>query len=461
MEAFVPQMKNLAEMGIEKTFNDKVSFSIGSIDGGVFRPFVFNDIKIEDKKGTFLFSSVDINSIRTDYRIWDFLFSVFCRDGKGGPAVCDVLSGDSSVYINFVTKNGGMTGFVKLEGSFADADVKGYVNLPNKEKVDFVGKVKDDSFDIEIRPAAGTLKAKGALSSSGVLDAKIRVEHIQLYGCDIVCDLNLKNRIEGAGGGVKKAFVEGEVDAENLVVNFRPLFNAKASYRYSGGMLEIPDFSFGEIVKARAKIFLSKPYNVDAVFTANNVSLTWLFANLGVKDPSSMLSGTLNGKFAFKGKPETLKTDIRMEIRNGTIATLDFKYLTASFTGDGPIMHIEDSRITRESGYFTLSGEMDLRKIGRNDLFAGIKILNDDQALSWDVLETTKLKDAQEIRMTKKIDDVISLDFKKFIAEEKMGESIGHTDEVQLEYKLHQHESLKMMLGQDEDFLGFEHKDKF
>ena len=34
-------------------------------------------------------------------------------------------------------------------------------------------------------------------------------------------------------------------------------------------------------------------------------------------------------------------------------------------------------------------------------------------------------------------------------------------DEVQLEYKLHPNDSLKVTVGQDKDFLGLEHKDKF
>ena len=44
IEAFVPQLKGLAELKVEETLNNHFKFSIGSIDGGILCPFVLNDI---------------------------------------------------------------------------------------------------------------------------------------------------------------------------------------------------------------------------------------------------------------------------------------------------------------------------------------------------------------------------------------------------------------------------------
>ena len=63
--------------------------------------------------------------------------------------------------------------------------------------------------------------------------------------------------------------------------------------------------------------------------------------------------------------------------------------------------------------------------------------------------------------MKKKINDDIDIDFKKFTSEDTIDESLKYGDEVQLEYKLHPNDSLKVMVGQDKEFLGIEHKDKF
>jgi len=206
---------------------------------------------------------------------------------------------------------------------------------------------------------------------------------------------------------------------------------------------------------------LSKRYNTDFTLTINNLSLGWLLLGLGAKDPSAILTGTVNGKLDFKGSIEKLRSNIQLDIRKGTIAGLDFDNLSAHMKGEGPIIRIEDSRITRQSGYFALAGEMDLRKMGKTNLFNNIKIITDERAITWDGLNVTKIQGMQEVKMEKKLSDDINIDFKKFVADEKVDESSRYGDEVQLEYKLQPNDSLKMMVGAERDFFGFEHKDKF
>jgi hypothetical protein len=135
--------------------------------------------------------------------------------------------------------------------------------------------------------------------------------------------------------------------------------------------------------------------------------------------------------------------------------------LSAHLKGDGPVIRIDDSRITRESGYFVLAGDMDLRKMGKTSMFANLRLVGDDKAITWDGWYTSKVQNVREVTMKKKITDDIGLDFKKFTSEDVIDESLKYTDEVQLEYKLHPNDSLKIMVGQDKDFLGIEHKDKF
>ena len=99
--------------------------------------------------------------------------------------------------------------------------------------------------------------------------------------------------------------------------------------------------------------------------------------------------------------------------------------------------------------------------MGRGNLFDDIKLVSDDNAITWDELNTAQSQYSQEITMTKKLTDDMSIDFKKVIGEGRIDESLRDHDEVQFEYKLHPNESLKMMMGQDGSFLGLEHKDKF
>lgn len=453
IEAFVPHIKNFAEARIDDTLGGRFRISIGAIDGGIMHPFILSDIRIRNDKDAVLFPYIVINNIKTNYRLWDILLS-----GREDSFLYNFLPADSRIYVNFVSANRDLSGFVMLKGDLADSNIKGYVNIKGLEKIDFEGKVKDDDFDIEIKPHSGAINIKGNISDEGNITLTFKINHIKLYGFDIVCEGSLTNLITDS---LPKRGMEGEIDTGNLIINYKPFLDMRLFYTISDGIMDISEMTFGESFKAAGKIALKNPYNIDMKITANNVSIAWLLSTLGSKDPSSVLSGTMNGKFALTGPVTNLKSDINLDIKKGTISVIDFDYLAAHLKGEGPVIRIEDSRITRESGYFVLAGEMDLAKLGKESLFDDIKLVSDDKAITWDGWGATKAQGVQKITMTKKLSDDINIDFKKFMAEEKIDESIRDNDEVQLEYKLHPHESLKLMVGQDKDFLGFEHKDKF
>lgn len=456
IEAFVPEVKNFAELKVEEALNGRVRFSIGSLEGGILNPITVNDIRIKDNLDSLILPYLVISSIRTNYRIWDVLFVK-----KDISAIPIFVSGVKRVDANFTTVGKDVSGFVRVENDSNTLRVTGYVNLLYEDRVDFNGAVKEDSFDIEIRPRRGTIKAEGKISEEGVMTVNFKTTHLKLGDFDIVCDGVLKNKITKDPGFSGPSRMEGEIETRNLLLNYKPFLDLKMSYSLCDGILEISNLALADIVRGHGKIDLSKHYNTDFVLTANNLSLSWLLLGLGVKDAASILTGTMNGKFNFKGPIGNLKSNIQFDIRKGTIAKLDFDYLSVHMKGDGPIIRIEDSRITRESGYFALGGEMDLRRMRKSNLFDNIRIATDERAITWDGLNITKVQGAQEVRMEKRLSDEINIDFKKFITDDKVDESMHYGDEVQLEYKLHPNDSLKVMVGAEKDFFGIEHKDKF
>lgn len=455
IESFVPHLNGYAESRIEDTLGGKVKLSIGNIDGGILRPFTFNDIGISNRSYGALLPFIVINNIRTNYRLWDILIH------RKDDSLLSALPFDSHVYINFTTRSKNISGFIGLEGEGLDSKVKGYITLFNMERIDFIGKVKEDSFDIEIKPPYGAVEAIGAISDNGELNVEFKINGLKLNGFDISGNASLKNKIVTVPENPKAVYLDGRFETRNIILNRRPFLDLKTSYKVSSGVLEIPDLKLGDSFFIYGRAALKKPYDVDMALLADNVSLSWLLLSLGVQDAASIISGTMNGKFFFKGPAKNLELDAHVEIRKGTLSVVDFDYLTANLKGDLPFVTIEDSRITRESGYFTLAGEMDLRRIGKNSFFEDIRITSDDKAIMWDSWDTKKLQDIREVRMKKRLSEDINIDVKKFIAEERIDESIRDTDEVRLEYKLHPHDSLKIMVGQDRDFLGFEHKDRF
>lgn len=464
IEAFVPEVKNFAEMKVEAALNGKVKFSIGSLEGGILNPITLTDIEIKGKRDSPLLPDILISSIKTNLRLWDVFRSGGARGAfgiKGNASISRLLSGITRVDVNFATVNKDISGFVRIENDSRSSKLKGYINLPYANKIDFAGVVKQDFFDIEIRPRRGVLIAHGAVREDGSLNIDFKADHLRLFGFETACEGTLKNKVTGAADGLKKASMEGELQTRGLALNHKPFLDLKTDYRISNGILQISDFRLGDIFQGRGSFLLRKPHNTNFTLTANNMSISWLLIALGSKDAAPPVTGTMNGKFEFKGPLENLKSDMQFEIRKGTLSVLDFEYLSARLKGDGALLRIEDCRITRESGFFVLGGEMDLRRMGKNSLFSDIKIVSDDGAINWDGWDASKWKNIEEVTMTKKINDEINLDFKKFISGDNVDESLKSTDEVQLEYKLHPNDSLKMTVGQDKDFFGFEHKDKF
>ena len=452
IEAFVPEMKNFAESKIEGALGGRIKLSIGDVEGGLLHPLTFNDINIENGKGLAVLPSLKISSIKTSYRLWDLL---------GTRAISRLLAGISRFDVNFITVNKEISGFVRFTNNSGELTAKGYVNLSSGEKLDFNGKIKEGVYDVTVMPKRGIFKARGSVSREGSLDANFKVYHIDIGGYDLVCDGILKSDIVTAGREVQKTAVQGTIETKNCVLNYKPFLNLKAAYRIADGSLTVSDLSLSDIIKGHGTFQLREPFNTNAVLTINNLSLSWLALALGAKNASSIVSGTINAKCDFKGPMANLRSNIEMEVRKGTIATLGFETLSAHLKGDGPVIRIDDSRITRESGYFVLAGDMDLRKMGKTSMFANLRLVGDDKAITWDGWYTSKVQNVREVTMKKKITDDIGLDFKKFTSEDVIDESLKYTDEVQLEYKLHPNDSLKIMVGQDKDFLGIEHKDKF
>ncbi|EFK95369.1 hypothetical protein LDC_2620, partial [sediment metagenome] len=186
-----------------------------------------------------------------------------------------------------------------------------------------------------------------------------------------------------------------------------------------------------------------------------------ILRQLGAKEASSVMTGTLNGKFVFKGTPAKMRVESHFDMRKGTMATLDFDHLAADLKGDLPFLKIEDATVMRSSGYFALAGELDLRRAGTAAMFNGVRLVTDDGAITWDKWADVKRRDVREVSMARSLTSDIGFRYTKFVNEERIDESLRDNDQVRLEYKLSPNESLGMMLSRDQDYFGFEHRDKF
>jgi hypothetical protein len=255
--------------------------------------------------------------------------------------------------------------------------------------------------------------------------------------------------------------LEGSFETRSLIINYKPVAGAKAEYGFSNGVLDIKYLKVGDLFSLSGRINTREPKDADLTLVANNVSLSWLGFMLGSKEASSVITGTMNGKFDIKGKRDKINISSRFDVRSGTIGPLDFEHMSASLKGDMPFLKIEDSRITRKSGYFELAGEMDMRRIGKDNIFDDIRLVTDDGAITWDDWSSVRTHDGRNVSMRKRLSEDFDIEFRRAFDDYLIDESSRNSDKVGFEYKLQSKDSLKMMVGNDNDFFGFEHKDTF
>jgi len=447
IEAFAPEMKILAENRIEDVFGKNFDVSIGSIDGGIVRPIALRDVRVSGKGQKYRSRLFWIKNMVSNYRVWDLASP---GSFKKAPRV----------DIDFETKNRELSGSVTLEGTVDKASVRGHVRIFGSDKIAIDGRIKSGIARLILRPKTGLIKIEGNFAADGVLLLSVKVKHFKLRDVDIAGDVTIKNIAVKNTIDPKDESLEGDIEATNVIVNYKPFFDLKASYCISKEALEISSLDIGHMFYLNGKFGLREPHLVDMVATTDNMNMPQVLSiiNAGY---GSTVSGSLNSRFELKGTIDNLKTNVHLEMRKGRIGEVNFEYLSASLKGDGPMMRIEDSRIVRESGPVVLGGEMDLRRIGKDSIFENIKVLNGENTMAWDGWETAKWQDVREFRMTKNFAGSFNVGFKKFVNDDSVDESMRERDQFELGYNLHPNDSIKVKFTDNGNFFGVEHKDKF
>jgi len=447
IEAFAPQFRVFASDKIGLALGGKVDIAIGSLEGGLIRPFTLRDVQVAAKGGKTHSKLVEINNIVSNYRIWNFIFPRF-------------LSKEPYIAIDFVTRDQEVAGFVVIKGAIENASIKGHIKLLGGEKIDITGRIKNDVASLILMPEKGIIKAECNFAADGVLLLKIKLSHFKVRDIDITGEIIIRNIIAKNSIDARDNSIEGELEAKGLILNYKPFNDIKASYRISKETLELSNLDFGRICYINGRFGLREPHLVNATAVTDNVNIGQAFSIFNARY-GSFVQGTMNSKWEFKGPAGNLKSKIRLEIKKGRIADMDFEFLSANLKGDGPVISIEDSRITRENGSFTLAGDMDLKRIGKDSLFENLKITDGENTVLWDGYDTAKWQDVREFRMKKKITEGIDIGFKQFVNDDKVDESLKERDVYELSYKLHPNDSLKVKFSDNKNFFGVEHKDKF
>ncbi len=448
IEAFAPELKILAEERIEGVFGKNLDISIGRIDGGIVRPIALRNVRVLSKAGEKYGSRIFlIRNMVSNYHIWDLAFP-------------DKFKRAPRIDIDFDTKNREFSGSVTLKGTIESAAVRGHVRLFGSDRIDLEGRIKNGIARLILRPRSGLIKLEANFAADGVLLISVKVKHFKLRDVDIAGDVVIRNISVKNSIDSKDESLEGDIEATNVIVNYKPFFDLKASYKISKEILEVSGLDLGHMLYLNGKFGLIEPHLIDMVAVTDNMNMPQVLSTINA-GYGSYVSGAINSKLELKGTLNSLKTDAHFEMRKGRIGEVSFDYLNVSLKGDGPIMRIEESRVVRESGPVVLGGEIDLRRIGKESIFENVKVLNGENTMAWDGWETAKWQDVREFRMTKNVAGGFNVGFKKYVNDDRVDESLRERDQVEFGYNLHPNDSIKLKIGDNSNFFGLEHKDKF
>jgi len=275
-------------------------------------------------------------------------------------------------------------------------------------------------------------------------DIKTRLNHAVIKGMDITGDVILKGAFEDellkSGSFKDNLSLEGKLTSDRLVINNVPVHNVKLVFRLKRGLFHIVEFNVNGNLRVYGTVYLKgENYPMDITVFATNINIGQVLSDLKSRYMRSY-SGTLNAKATLKGRADSPIVKGELDIKNGNILELYFKSMTARFSGMGPILKIEDSRINKESGVIVLSGDLDIRNLGKPNAFEAIDLDGDEKDMY--------------------LSENLNIGFKDCLSEGNV-DPRDKNNEVEFRYKMHEGDSLKFRLGDDVGFFGLEHKEKF
>lgn len=306
-----------------------------------------------------------------------------------------------------------------------------------------------------VRPKKGFIKVMTNLNDKRGLSIFTELDHLDIFGLDLLSHIDINTSFgETNGSG---AILRGTLRTQNVILNYKPFKDVRASWLLKKDVLFINTLELGDEYRLFGKIELSSPYNMDLKLAMNNVDLRdWsIFSE---SEEANFLSGIMNGKVEVRGPFAKPVTKGALVVSDGNIDDVRFKALNFNLAGKGPIINISDSRIIKEGGVLFINGEVDLAKLGKRNIFENVKVTTDQKTIVWEGWDISK--SPSEVNLNRQVGDEFKVHFKTNM-NDTASVSNGKENEMGLDYKIKQGDSINVRVKEDGAFVGVEHKVKF
>ena len=288
--------------------------------------------------------------------------------------------------------------------------------------------------------------------------SKLKIDDADLKGTRLSANIVVKARLIRDDRD-KVIGLSGKLFSRDIALGSNPAMKAGMSFKIANDELEIESLRIGKSYEIQGRMGLAPPFETDIRFDIKKVDLRGAPVAAKVKRRKVVL-GIVDGRFYIRGRLSgNLFSEGILKSRNGRFGPAGYDLATIRFEGFGPIINIADSSIG--NGKLTMEGYIDLRDIGKGDLFDGLRIKSDMKTIVWGKWDITK-EGTDELSMKKAVSDNMRVGFKTMTRDPRTTYyDRDNPEEMSLEYKISDEKNLKMKLMENEEFFGIEHSVKF
>jgi len=429
---------------------------------------------------TFRNSTLFFNNLRGNFLNLPVRVRGRIQDPFGSPVIkLKLLMEDKYYTARFALKSVGQEGEVAVSGNLRFLDkfsfyFQGRINIISDGVIEVKDLLVNDSFNINggidlaaksskfvMQSKAGLIEVTSTISQKKGLSIDAKLSHVNLFGLDVLSQIYINTSLHRPGNSPE--ILRGSLKTQNSILNYKPFQEIQARWVLKENELFITRFSLGDAYKLSGMFNLDAPYNMDLNLAVKNAFLEdWLIFAEPDSDQPRPLSGVANGQMSIKGPLKEAVSSGRFEVRNGNIQEVKFNVMNFNLDGKGPILLVADSKMVKEGGFLLMDGEINMRKLGKRNIFEDIKIETDQRVIVWEGWDISKDIYTSEVNLEKDVSEDFKVNLKTYTsAGNDNTDPDRKRSEIGLDYKIQKDDSINLRMKEDSAFMGVERKIKF
>ena len=328
-------------------------------------------------------------------------------------------------------RNGKFSAELKLKGDLNTFSITGYLKKTPKGKILLEGSYNREQ-----------------------IKANVQIEHFQIYNSDLICHFNLEARLEGRE---KYKILKGRLNSDYTVLNHNPFgeFESLFAVDLPARKLFIEKLVIGGNYYIQGEVGLLPDYVMDIDMDIRNAPMEHI-AMLSPQKPGWNLGERYNGSLQITGPALKPFCKGRLTAGKGRIRDVSYDSIEVNLAGEYPRLHLNDSKIYKDEGIIGIVGALNFQA---KNLFQDVKLVvsGNMAVMGWDIKRRPY---SDLIEMERELGEEFKIGFKAYLEDETLYEQQSE-NEMELELKVDERQSLKMRIRDDEELLGYEHSIEF